>query len=81
MSYYLEKGKKYKVQSANFIKSYHYHGSWFTYTWAMKLQTEDGRVLEGRYDTSSDYNDLVGKYIQHYNFLKSQGIDFKVITD
>lgn len=60
----LKQGIIYKVLSATFVNSYHYHGSMFDYTWKLTLTDENGEVIECVEDTLSDYDDLEGKYIR-----------------
>ncbi len=45
----------YKVLESEFIDSYHYHGSWFEYTWKLKLIDSNGNIVEKTLDTWREY--------------------------
>lgn len=67
---------KYLVKNAKRMDVYHYHGSWFEYTWEIEAENlEDGSVFKGKLETSTDYKSLIGKIISH-----SDGY-FKVIEE
>lgn len=65
----------YKVLESELIDSYHYHGSWFEYTWKLKLLDSNGDIVEKELDTWRGYpklKNLNGKVIT-YN-----GITFEI---
>lgn len=67
---------KYLVKHAERTDVYHYHGSWFEYTWEIEAENlEDGSSFKGKLETSTDYKGLLGKVISH-----SDGY-FKVIEE
>ncbi|AFV21541.1 MULTISPECIES: hypothetical protein [Bacillus] len=59
----LKEGIIYKVLSAKKVDVYHYHGSWFEYTWKLKLMDENGEIIECKEDTWDDFKSLDGKNI------------------
>lgn len=68
-----ERKEYYTVVSAERINVYHYHGSWFEYTWNLLLKSENGEDVRGEFDTWYNYQSLNGKMIEY------DGNIFKVI--
>lgn len=61
------KTEQFKVCGAEFIDSYHYHGSWFEYTWKLQLEDKVGTVFVREMDTWVSYkpNELIGNMITY----------------
>lgn len=55
----------YTVVSAAHIDTYHYHGSWFEYTWEMILTDLNGNRIIKKLDTWDTYHKLSGKVIEY----------------
>lgn len=56
-----KKKKRIKIAKAKRIDVYHYHGSWFDYTWELTSITDITHTVETSVDYSEDQ--LVGKEI------------------
>lgn len=69
--------KKYKVLEANIADVYHYHGSWFEYTWDLTLQDENSQVIKEKLDTWYEYKpeQLVNQTIEY------DGTTFDVVKE
>lgn len=74
-STYISESKKeqYTVIKARHIDTYHYHGSWFEYTWDLDLIDSDGKLVNKQLDTWGEHKSLVGKTIDY------DGNVFKVV--
>lgn len=57
----------YLVEKAERLNVYHYHGSWFEYTWKVTMKDEFGKTIEGEFDTWRHYMSLDGMYIRCNN--------------
>jgi hypothetical protein len=64
----------FEVIEGNFVDSYHYHGSWFEYTWDLILKNTYGKIINKKLDTWRSYGELKGKRIEF------DGTIFKVIS-
>ena len=51
------------VFDGKFLTSYHYHGSWFEYTWELILIDSEGNFTSRKLDTWKDYKSLNGETI------------------
>lgn len=60
----LKEGIIYKVLSATLVKSYHYHGSMFEYTWKFNLVDDNGKFIESVASTLDDYKNLEDEHIR-----------------
>ncbi|WP_333728489.1 hypothetical protein [Bacillus paranthracis] len=61
----MKEGIIYKVLSSTFVKSYHYHGSMFEYTWRFNLLDDNGEVIESVVaNTRDDYKNLENEHIR-----------------
>jgi hypothetical protein len=54
----------YRVIKGRLIDSYHYHGSWFEYTWELTLENSKGEIKERKLDTWDDYDSLSAATIE-----------------
>jgi len=64
-----------KILSAELIDSYNYHGSWTEYTYKLKLKRKNGEVVEGKFDTSSEWAR------GHYTPAQLNGVTVKFFND
>lgn len=55
----------YIVISATHIDTYHYHGSWFEYTWDLILMDSKGNRINKQLDTWNEYHKLSGSTIEY----------------
>lgn len=63
----MKRNKVYTVAKATQVDVYHYHGSWFEYTWDLTLVDEEGMEVKGKYDTWTGFKNLEGKQIKLSN--------------
>lgn len=65
---YFEENKvkeRYRVKESKFINSYHYHGSWFEYTWELNVENEHVKATTLKLCTWNSYKDLANKEIEY----------------
>lgn len=55
----------YTVVNATHIYTYHYHGSWFEYTWDLILMDQNGNQINKQLDTWDEYQRLTGSVIEY----------------
>ncbi|GAA4879571.1 hypothetical protein GCM10023310_69690 [Paenibacillus vulneris] len=61
--------EQYEVISGRQIDVYHYHGSWFEYTWELTLRDNEGIIVKKDLDTWNNYNSLDGEKIEYDGYI------------